>query len=43
MLNLAILDANGLYWEVDTPDPNPPKHKKVKVNDKLVTDSLSTV
>jgi len=43
MLNLAILDADRLYWEVDTPNPNPPKCKKVKVNDKLVMDSVSTV
>jgi len=43
MLNLAILDADGLYWEVDTPDPNTPKCKKVKVDNKSVTDSMSTV
>ncbi len=43
MLNLAISDANGLYWEVDAPNPNTPKCKKVKVSDELVKDSLSTV
>jgi len=43
MLNLAISNADRLYWEIDTPNPNPPKHKKIKVDGKSVTDSMSMV
>jgi len=28
MLNLVMSDADGLYWEVAMPNPNPPKQKK---------------
>jgi len=43
MLNFAISDTDCLYWEIEAPNPNPPKLKKIKVDEELVTNSLSTV
>jgi len=43
MLNQALSDTDGLYWEIDTADAIPTKRKKIKVDDESVTDSLSTV
>jgi len=43
MLNLVISNVNGLYCKVDTPDPSPPKCKKIKMDKELVTDSMSTI
>jgi len=43
MLMAALSDADGLYWEADAQEQAPPKRKKIKVDDKSVTDSISTV
>jgi len=43
MLDQAISDADGLFWETEVADLIPAKCKKIKVNEESVTDSLSTV
>ncbi len=43
MLNQALSDTDGLYWEIETAKAIPTKHKKIKVDNESVTDSLSTV
>jgi len=42
MLTAALSDADGLYWEAEVQEA-PPKQKKIKVDDKLVSDSISMV
>ncbi len=43
MLNVAMSDTDGLYWEIETAEIPNPKRKKIKVDKESVTDSLSTV
>jgi len=43
MLNQVISNNDRLYWEIDVVDPIPAKQKKIKVDDKFITDSVSTV
>jgi len=43
MLMAALSNAYGLYWEVESQEQAPPKQKKIKVNNKSVTDSISMV
>ncbi len=43
MLNVAMSDTDGLYWEIETAEIPNPKRKKIKVDEESVTDSLSTV
>jgi len=43
MLNVAMLDEDRLYWEVEANETMPPKWKKIKVDEESVTDSVSTV
>jgi len=43
MLNQAILDADRLYWELDSVDLVLAKRKKIKVDEESITDSLSMV
>jgi len=42
MLTAALSNADGLYWEAEVQEA-PPKQKKIKVDDKLVSDSISMV
>jgi len=40
---MAVLaDADGLYWEVEVQEA-PPKRKKIKVDDELVSNSILMV
>jgi len=43
MLNVAMADEDGLYWETDAVETLPAKRKKIKVDDESITDSVSTV
>jgi len=43
MLNVAMADEDGLYWETDLVEVLPAKRKKIKVNEESVTNSISTV
>jgi len=43
MLMAALSDADGLYWEAEVQEQAPPKRKKIKVDNKSVTDSISMV
>jgi len=43
MLNVAMADKDGLYWEADATEVIPAKRKKIKVDKESVTDSVSTV
>jgi len=43
MLTAVLSDANGLYWEVEVQEQPQPQWKKIKINDKSVMDSISTV
>jgi len=43
MLNVAMLDEDGLYWEVEATETLPAKRKKIKVNEESVMDSVSMV
>jgi len=43
MLTVALSNANGLYWEAEVQEPVAPKWKKIKVDDKLVMDSILMV
>jgi len=43
MLNVAMADEDGLYWETEITENLPAKRKKIKVDDESVTDSVSTV
>jgi len=43
MLNVAMADEDGLYWEAEAVETLPAKRKKIKVDDESVTDSVSTV
>jgi len=43
MLNVAMADEDGLYWEAEAVETLPAKQKKIKVDDESVTDSVSTV
>jgi len=43
MLNQALSDTDGLYWEIETAKAIPTKCKKIKVDNESVTDSLSTM
>jgi len=43
MLNVAMSDEDGLYWEVEVIKTLPAKRKKIKVDDESITDSVSVV
>jgi len=43
MLNVAMADEDGIYWEADAMEAIPAKRKKIKVDKESVTDSVSTV
>ncbi len=43
MLNVAMADEDGLYWETEAVEVPQAKWKKIKVDKELVTDSVSTV
>jgi len=43
MLTVALSNANSLYWEAEVQEPVAPKWKKIKVDDKLVMDSILMV
>jgi len=43
MLNQALSDTDGFYWEIETAEAIPTKCKKIKVDNESVTDSLSTI
>jgi len=43
MLNVAMADEDGLYWETEAVEALLAKRKKIKVNEELVTNSVSTV
>ena len=42
MIMAALSDTDGLYSEAEVQEA-PPKRKKIKVDDKSVSDSISTV
>jgi len=43
MLNVAMADEDGLYWETEVVEVLLAKRKKIKVDEELVTDSVSTI
>jgi len=43
MLNVAMANEDGLYWEADLVEVLLAKRKKIKVDEESVTDSMSTV
>jgi len=43
MLNVAMLDEDGLYWEAEVIKTFPAKRKKIKVDEESVMDSVSMV
>jgi len=43
MLNVAMVDEEGLYWEMDLVEILLAKQKKIKVDDESVTNSVSMV
>ncbi len=43
MLNVAMSDEDGIYWEAEDIDTLPAKRKKIKVNEESVMDSVLTV
>jgi len=43
MLNVAMSDKDGLYWEVEAIETLPAKRKKIKVDKESIMDSVSTV
>ncbi len=43
MLNVAMSDEDGLYWEAEIIETLPAKRKKIKVDDESISDSVSMV
>jgi len=43
MLALAIVEDDGLYWELGEATPKSPKRQKVQVEEDSLNDSISTI
>jgi len=43
LLTAVLLDTDGLYWEAEAQEQAPLKWKEIKVDNKSVSDSISTV